>query len=211
MNDVSKFLLCSFYEVALIIIAHLLKRFSIIGREYSRKIVHIFTSFLIFPIMIIFKKNIYKIAGPLIFLIVNFVFVFVSHRKGKRRALGIVLYPLSVLILVLFSIYGSVRARSVIVSVLIMGLSDGSAAIVGKTFGRLKYKVFNKIEKSVEGTITFFVVTFILFLIFYREKYLYFLLLSILLTIIENISPRGFDNLSVPLVSCFLTEVVCHL
>lgn len=88
-----------------------------------------------------------------------------------------------------------------------MSLADGLAAVIGVRFGKHKYYVFRH-PKSVEGTVTFFVVSVIILTGF--SMYSHHLapamiaLIAALAAIIENIGIRGSDNLLVPLIVALL-------
>jgi dolichol kinase len=89
---------------------------------------------------------------------------------------------------------------------LILGLSDGGAGIIGKRFGKNTYRVTG--TKTIEGSTFFFLVTFIvLFSSAYVGNVITFqnMLIvfgsSLVLTIIEAIFGRGWDNLFIPLAS----------
>jgi phytol kinase len=89
------------------------------------------------------------------------------------------------------------------VALLVMSLADGMAAVVGIRFGRsTRYKVF-KSEKSLVGTLTFFIVC-CLILVGYTlvsptpSIVAWIIPLSLAGTLIENVAPDGLDNLLVP-------------
>ena len=88
-----------------------------------------------------------------------------------------------------------------------MGLSDGLAGLVGQYFGRWSYRITGR--KTVEGSLTFFGVTVII-LLFIASWQNVSLDLSkswliiggaLLLTIVEAVFSRGWDNLPVPLLA----------
>lgn len=89
---------------------------------------------------------------------------------------------------------------------LVLGLADGIAGIVGTKYGRKKYMITGK--KTVEGSICFFVVTvFVLWGILYinggfmPDKIGLVLASSLLLTAIEALFSKGWDNAFIPLAS----------
>ena len=97
-------------------------------------------------------------------------------------------------------------------AILILGVSDALAAIVGKKYGKNSgYLVFGQ-KKSVVGSIAFFcsaliivtgfaVVTGISFTI---STTLLVLVTTLLVTITENLGVYGSDNLLIPLVAVVL-------
>lgn len=91
-----------------------------------------------------------------------------------------------------------------------MGYGDGFAAIVGENYGKRKYKIFGN-EKSLEGSIAMFSFSFLVSMIIL----LFFLgaisniiricfVIAVLATLTEALTPYGFDNITVPIVSTLL-------
>lgn len=79
---------------------------------------------------------------------------------------------------------------------------DGIAPIVGTRYGKHPYKIFS--EKTIEGSITFFVCGLlgsVLFnSIFGMNLDIQFLLIcAVVATIVEGFSPKDFDNILIPL------------
>ena len=82
-----------------------------------------------------------------------------------------------------------------IASILIMSYSDTAAAIIGKKYG--KVKVFNK---TLEGSLAFFVVGLVIVLAIYPNISLFYSFLALMIaTIVELLPLKINDNLSVPL------------
>lgn len=200
-------LILSFVLVFFVIaVATLLQKKNLVSEEVSRKIVHIGVANWWF-FMFMFDNVWVAIIAPVIFVILNYI----SHRKNifsaiERKGnsdLGTVYFPISLVAIVLLShFFDSLIAGTV--AILILGYGDGITAIVGKKFG--KKKVFN--DKSLVGTLTMFVVSAIvttLVLVFGTSLsalnvFLFALIISIVASVVELITPKGFDNLSIPLV-----------
>lgn len=100
-------------------------------------------------------------------------------------------------------------------SILLLALADGGAAVVGRFWGaNNQYKVFGSgnLIKSVSGTTAFAVLAYVSVAIgvvvggqdVLAANKLVFLILPIVLTIVENVSPYGLDNLATPLVATIL-------
>ncbi len=91
-----------------------------------------------------------------------------------------------------------------------MALADGMAALVGTAIhNRSKYGVFHEI-KTIAGSAAFWLTSFcilavgLLFatdLIPYEHYRLLLLFLPPILTITEAVTPKGFDNISIPVVA----------
>jgi len=95
-------------------------------------------------------------------------------------------------------------------AVLVLGLSDGIAGLVGKRYGKRKYCVTG--EKSVEGSLAFFLVTLIILSIiafigntpFSLQMFGFIFVSSIIVTIVEGCSGKGWDNLFVPISTALI-------
>jgi dolichol kinase len=85
-----------------------------------------------------------------------------------------------------------------IVAMLFLSISDTVAAIIGKSFGRIK--IFNK---TFEGALAFFVSAFIISLIFY-DRVILGLLIAIIMAIIELAPIKINDNITIPLATGIL-------
>jgi len=92
-----------------------------------------------------------------------------------------------------------------------MGYGDGCAALIGTKF-KLKEFIFFKNTKTVLGSITMFIISFIaisiLTLCFNQFSLLNVLIVSAVATIIEAVSPFGLDNLAVPILTSILSYFI---
>jgi phytol kinase len=84
----------------------------------------------------------------------------------------------------------------------LLGWGDGLAPVFGKRFGKHKYSIFT--EKSVAGSIAFFVCGFfaaVLFqiLFFHSADLTTILACAVFTTIIEAVSPKNLDNIFIPI------------
>ena len=92
-----------------------------------------------------------------------------------------------------------------------MGLGDGMAALVGTKWGKHKYKVLKVGEKSVEGTFSMFMASFLVVYAISPCGVVISLFVALFSSLVENISPSGVDNATVPILSSLLLEVLCRL
>ncbi len=89
-------------------------------------------------------------------------------------------------------------------SVLILAFADPLAALVGKKWGKHIYHILGE-KRSLEGSFAcFFTVVFLCIL--FSIPFWVTILSAFLVTIVETISVKGSDNLTIPLVSAFLLE-----
>jgi len=124
--------------------------------------------------------------------------------------LGLMFYAVSYTILAsLFSTKPYIIASGIFP----MAYGDAAASLVGQRFGKTKYRVFA--QKSLEGSIAMFAVSFGVFamsLFFFSALYPVSLSLSVMAAlgvafaaaIAEALTPRGFDNITVPLLSALV-------
>jgi len=100
-------------------------------------------------------------------------------------------------------------------SILVLSFSDPLAAIFGILFSKHK----NKEGKSIEGSLAFFISSFLcifLFFYFYQPSVNYINLLvvsfifSIILTLVERLPSKLDDNLIIPVASGFILWFLCQ-
>ena len=132
--------------------------------------------------------------------------------RGGKGNLGTVYFPISLLILVLLTFTDVIGASTYIgaIGILIMGYGDGLAAVIGKKYGKHPLAF----GKSFEGSITMFIVSFLVtFTILVRygslaSAVLVGLGVAIAGTVIELFTPKGLDNLTVPLGTAILAFIL---
>ena len=94
-----------------------------------------------------------------------------------------------------------------VIAMAMLGWGDGLAPYIGKKYGAHKYKLLGR-EKTIEGSLTvFFVSVFAAFLfvtwmfgIPTTNMILWIILLALIGTIVEAVSPADIDNILIPLV-----------
>jgi len=199
-------------------ISEVLKKKGILSVEGSRKFVHVGVSNWWLLAMYMIPNYIFALIPLLIFVVLNYMSykknIFSSMERGKgKEDLGTVYFPLSLAVLVLFTWWDGVLFKNPYygaVGALVMGYGDGFAAILGDQYGKHVYHIRGS-KKSIEGSAAMFVFSFlvtiiILFLEFHTLNGLHFLiafLVAVVSTLIEGITPLGFDNITVPILSTF--------
>jgi len=205
-------LILSYVLIFIIIgISTFFQKKKLIGEEGARKFIHIGVSNWWILAMVFFKDDNaiwFAIIPPITFIVLNYISykqnLFKAMERGGNGNLGTVYFPISLLVLVILT-FGIFDAPYIgAIGILIMGYGDGLAAVIGTKYG--KHKLL--FGKSYEGTITMFlsslVVAMIVLSIYQVEG---FILLSIgvafIASIVELITRRGLDNLTVPLITSF--------
>ena len=181
----------------------------------SRKILHIMTGNIAFLLPIFQTREVmaFFAAGPFIL----FTFLMSPHSpiksiKGKTseagHGMGLVYYAIAwtVLAYVFFD-----HTEIIAVGILAMSYGDGLASLLGVKFGKRKYRIWQN-EKSYIGSASVFFFTFITTIIalwFYEILITPYILLvlafiALVVVIVEALTPKGLDNLSVPFIAAFL-------
>jgi|GEM_PF-1564662 dolichol kinase len=127
----------------------------------------------------------------------------------ERTSVGELLFPLSVGLLFWA---GHARPAFYLASLLVLVLPDAAAALVGKSYGRVLYEVELEERKSLEGSLMFFLLTFLavflpLLLMTDLPKAplaLEVLQMAFLVACLEAICVGGVDNLVIPLASYYM-------
>jgi dolichol kinase len=211
-NDLVGVILVYLYVAILLIISEkLMKKYPV----YGRKFIHIMTGNIAFLLPIFLTKEImaFFAAGP--FIILTFLmspFGPIKKIKGKTSAaghgMGLVYYSISWTILAyVFFDYKLVIA----IGILAMSYGDGFASLIGLNFGKIKFNIFGS-SKSIIGSFSMLVfsyLTFIIALLYYnfsinQNVLIILIIISFCAMIIELCTPKGFDNLSVPLITSIL-------
>jgi phytol kinase len=133
----------------------------------------------------------------------------------ERTSWGELLFPVSVALV--FVLSGG-DPLLYCVPILILTLADGVAALIGLRYGQTPFKTLDG-SKSIEGSLAFFVVTFlcihVALLLFSStgraESLLISLLMGVIVMMFEAVAWRGLDNLFVPVASFALLETYIDL
>ncbi len=138
--------------------------------------------------------------------------VFQAIYAVKRRTYGEILYAVTIII----CSYIGAEPWVFTVSLLLLALADGGAAVVGRFAGiNNQYLLFGRksLRKSVAGTLAFLVLAYVSIGIGWLvgggntmqdNLVVSLLILPFAATILENISPYGLDNLLTPLFATLL-------
>ena len=205
-------IILSYVYIALIIVGA--KLFEKAGKVASRKFIHIMLGNWWIIAMFFFDNVIYASFVPATFVIINYIsykkqIISVMERENnEKEGLGTVYYALSLLVLSIIS-FGILNKPEIgLVPCLVMAYGDGLAAIIGKAVKSKKYEIGNS-QKTIAGSLTMFIVTVLAVFIYltYMQNpaaAFYAIIIGILITIVEAISIKGLDNLTVPICTLLL-------
>jgi phytol kinase len=183
--------------------------------EASRKVLHIMVGNIAFLLPVFQTREImaFLAAGPFIL----FTFLMSPHTplksiRGKTSAaghsMGLVYYAIAwtVLAYVFFD-----HKVVIAIGILAMSYGDGFASLIGSKFGKKTYNLSGDTKSYIGSTtmVVFTLVTFLIAHLFYGHiltlpivGVLFFI--AVIAAIIEGITPRGLDNLTVPFVISFV-------
>jgi phytol kinase len=187
-----------------------------IKAEITRKAAHVIGSLSSISFIYLFDSHWYVLIIGIVF----FTLLFLSKRRGiyhsidsiDRISIGSYLLPVSIYLCFLTS---ELFENSVyfLMPVLILGISDPLAALVGMNLKNARYiKILSwHSRKTLEGSLAFFVMTFLIstYILYYYSMSCFNSILSgiyigVALTLIELFSSKGLDNITVPISTLFL-------
>ncbi len=194
------------------------KYFEKFDKEASRKFIHILLANWWLIAMAFFDNLAYAMVPPIAFVMINFLsyrgnIIKVMERDEENRdGLGTVYFAISLIPLVFLS-YGLTNNPLIgLVGFFIMTYGDGFAAIVGKSIQSKEYKIFG-CTKTLAGSCVMFVMSLIITICVFAYCNTEWLLvkaigISLLATILEAISAKGTDNLTVPVITSVITYFI---
>ena len=191
------------------IIAELWRIYGKPSHEQTRKLVHFVSGIVCLSFAYLFKSH----WTVLILCVSFFIIMIVTKKNGllrsvhdiDRKSQGGIYYPFAVYLTFIIAKYYN-QPHYYLISILVLAVSDSLAAVIGKRYGFKIYRV-EEDNRSLEGSIIFFTVTFIIVLLglllltsIGREQcVLIAIFLGLMVTGFESISLGGTDNLFVPL------------
>ncbi len=209
MNNLIGIIVMSVYIGIILVSSKFVAKF---GEEAGRKYVHIMLANVWFFIMYFFDSLIWASILPAAFVVINALSykfnIMKSIERENNDGFGTVYYAMSLLILCIATFLIHKPAIGLL-GTLIMGYGDGFAAIIGKKVKSPKYQIGNS-KKSVAGSLTMFSISLIFSLIILNLLGAnYFILksfgIAVAATILEAISIKGLDNITVPIIVTLLT------
>ncbi|MDR1820286.1 MAG: hypothetical protein LBR15_08600 [Methanobrevibacter sp.] len=186
---------------------------------YTRKMFH-FSAFASFFIFLNFSSLIPTIAlvlsGTISISIACFGGLDFSWLKGMRRKSDFPNETFYIILPLIFSLLWIIigfllfNKEILLIGTACVAICDAIAEPVGVRFGKHKYNVKairgKPSQRSIERSLSIFVSAVIVVLLLTNNLFLS-IILSILLTFIEAISPRGTDNITVPLSAAIIVSL----
>jgi dolichol kinase len=192
--------------VGLILNEFISRRF-LIPVSFSRKIAHVFSSLVVFCMPYFLVKD-EIIAVSLTFALLLFFTrnknTFSSIHSVERKTFGEIFLPMGVIICAL--IFLPDKAVQFQFGILIMGISDALASIVGGKYGKHGFKIFGH-KKSLEGSGAFLISSLIIVFFFTGKLGGNIIFIPVILTLVESFLILGLDNLILPMVGAYLIQL----
>jgi uncharacterized protein (TIGR00297 family) len=210
-----------------IAVAELLRKYTNLSAGMTRKFVHILVGVIVFFVPILFISPVPAILMSVLFIALNYFSVRYAVFKGMddpvHQTYGTVYFPVSFLILVL--LFWDCYPMIISTSILILGLGDAAATIVGQSAKNPRELRLGRDRKTVQGSIAMVLVTLVVtagcLLLYpgelplsarFLESNISFVMVLALITAVvtgvtEALSSRGTDNLLIPAASALVLFV----
>ncbi|MFA5432233.1 MAG: hypothetical protein WC319_05100 [Candidatus Paceibacterota bacterium] len=189
-----------------LIVIEILSRKYLIKPTISRKISHVGAAILVYLMPIFLMRDEIIIIGLFFALLLFFTrrtSIFSSIHSVQRKTFGEVFLPLGVILCALLFVPENIVAFQF--GILIMGISDALASLVGEKFGNHTVKIFGH-KKSIEGCLMFFISSLLIVYLFTQRLDFSSLIVVTILTGVELLLVLGLDNLILPIVGAYLIQ-----
>jgi len=195
--------------ITILVISFLCKKYFPKKEELSRKIIHIGTGpVILFAWLFDIPKNIAFFSALFITIAlgINYKYrLLPAIEDVERKSFGTIAYGISITVLLL--LFWPRHASSISIGVLSMAFGDGLAGLIGKSIHSPKWSVLGQ-SKSIAGTVTMAAVVAITTATIssinnLEIQLVEIIVISLVATLLEQISPLGIDNITVPIgVTC---------
>lgn len=180
----------------------------LINPSISRKVSHVGAAFIVYLMPLFLTRNEVIIIGSFFAVLLFFTRktnIFSSIHSVERRTLGEVFLPLGVILCA--AIFLPEKRLAFQFGIMIMGISDALASLVGERFGKRVIKIYGH-TKSIEGSTVFFISSIFIFYFFTHRTDYMALLVPIVLTVTESLLIVGLDNFILPIAGAYLIQFI---
>ncbi len=222
MNDWAYFGLFFVVLFALVGAADVIRRALHWPPEVTRKSVHVITALLVATTPFLFQQKTPLVVLAGIFVVVNYVGVrfglFQGMHGTERQTYGTVFFPLAFIVLLYWQ--WDRHPLTIVLAMLVLGLADTVAALVGESVRSPHRFRLGREPKSLEGSAAMFVASFVIVLagllilgpyfgesVSARDAVWAALLAALFGAAGEAISFSGSDNLTSPLAVAFVLDL----
>lgn len=199
-------LVLSYLYVTMILgLAEVIRRRAGFGVDFTRKVVHVGVGIWIVPTLLLFQDWRWAVVPPATFVVLNLISYRTSllgaMEEADKRNLGTILFPIAFIVLIAW-FWPKGRPDAIAGGILVLALGDAAAALVGRRFGRHRYRVGGS-TRSLEGTgamVALSVVALVVASAFFPSPLSPGTVIGVacLAGALEAISVWGVDNLVVP-------------
>lgn len=195
----------------LLVLAELLWYQRIFTGEVARKFVHMLVGIYVafWPLFMSMSAIVYMCLAFLVVLAISKKYkIFRAMHNIERKSWGDLLFAFGIGLTALIVHISGVSVWLFTIAILHLACADGMAAVLGtKAKRNRKYLIFKKHTKSVVGSVVFWAVSLVLLAgysyftgqIDLQVVYVAVLTVPLILTLVENISIYGSDNVLIPL------------
>lgn len=197
----------------IIIIIAISTRLTHLPFELSRTFTHILVMNWWFIASFMIKDYWLAISAPIFFIIfntLNVIYNWIPSINTKRRDSnhGPIYYSVAVFLLTAVTFHTPSLHIVGGIGLLVMAYGDGFAALIGQKYGKHPYTIF-KGHKTFEGSFAMLLVSMIVITTYQllqlgSVNFIQVMLLSVVATLVEAISPHGIDNLFIPVLVSLL-------
>ena len=190
---------------AILALASLLEKTRVLSGEHARKFIHVGVAHWFLIAVFTFDDALRASIVPASFILINFLSYRFKLVKAMEREepssgdLGTVYYALSLTIITYLSFAYDTPLVGLF-AVLGMGYGDGLGAIIGKRFGAAA--LYH--SKTLAGSLAMLGATLGVGLAIFQGQMIILMFIAMMATLVELFTPKGFDNLSVPLFIYFV-------
>ena len=190
--------------LSFIILIEIVSRKYSIPSSVSRKLSHIGAALTASVMPIFLSRNEIIIVG-IFFTILLFstrrTNIFSSIHSVQRRTFGEIFLPLGIIFSAILFLPENIMAFQF--GILIMGISDAIASLIGERFGKHIIRIFGQ-KKTIEGSVAFLISSIIIAFFFVDGLDYRVLVISFILTVVELLLIAGLDNLILPIAGAYL-------
>lgn len=203
------FVILLLFTTAFLLVVEIAKRKFLLPAIVTRKIAHIGAAFIAFFSVFFIEKSLIILAcfgfAGVMYLSLKSSF-FSSIHAVRRNTLGEIYLPLGQAFSA--AIFLPQATTEFQYGVLVMGLSDGFAGLIGEKYGKHQVKILNS-KKSIEGSLVFLFTTMLLTFLFAPSFGFHLIFIPLALTLTELLLGYGIDNLVIPILgsSLFLSYI----
>ncbi len=219
-SDIQNVFLLGLAFLVLFALAEFLYHVIQLPAEFTRKLVHLFTGFLtlLFPVLLSHHLWVLLLCASFALILwISLRYEWIpSINKIERKSYGSLAYPASVYACFLVYVWMGYAIEFFYVPILLLAVCDPLAAWVGKKWPQGVFYVAGG-QKTWSGTFGFFSSAMLLLMIIFTlipqqgsglEKIFWSVLIALPTALAEAYVGKGYDNVSIPVVSTLMLWIV---